>query len=129
MFLQFAPQGAVLPVFSLHLEELGFTRLEIGWASATQALAALVAPLVAGQVADRWFPAQNCLVVCALLAGVVLWVLATLTSPLAVFGASLAFWLLMGPASTLGTALIFAHLPSPERNFGSVRLWGTLGWV
>src|SRR4051794_29801539 len=103
MFLQYAPQGAVLPVFSLHLAELGFSPLVIGWVCSTQAFAALVAPLVAGQVADRWFAAQHCLVVCAVLAGVVLWVLAGLTSPLAVGTASLLFWLLMAPVNTLGT--------------------------
>src|SRR5205823_5554442 len=32
-------------------------------------------------------------------------------------------------ASTLGTALSFAHLPQPERDFGRVRLCGTVGWV
>src|SRR5262249_7459367 len=61
--------------------------------------------------------------------GVLLWVLGGLTDPLAVFLATLAFWLTMGPASTLATALSFAHLPAPEHDFGRVRLCGTLGWV
>jgi MFS family permease len=129
MFLQYAPQGAFVPLFSLRLQELGFTHVEIGWACATQALAALVAPLVAGQVADRWFPAQRCLAVCAVLAGLILWLLAGLTSWPAVFAASLAFWLVMGPVNTLGTALSFAHLVDPARDFGGVRLWGTIGWA
>jgi MFS family permease len=129
MFLQYAPQGAVVPLFSLRLQELGFSPLEIGWASATQALAALIAPLVAGQVADRWWPAERCLAACALTAGGLLWILAGLTRPPDVFAVSLAFWLVMGPASTLGTALSFTHLPQPERDFGRVRLWGTIGWV
>src|ERR1700719_2036934 len=124
MFLQYAPHGAFVPLFSLRLQELGFSPVEIGWACATQALAALIAPLVAGQVADRWFPAQRCLAVCAVLAGMILWLLTALTSWPAVFAASLAFWLVMGPANTLGTALSFAHLADPARDFGGVRLWG-----
>jgi hypothetical protein len=63
------------------------------------------------------------------LAGAILWVLAELTTPLAIFFASLAFWLMMGPAISLGTSLSFAHLPSAENDFGRVRLWGTVGWV
>jgi hypothetical protein len=101
----------------------------LAWACATQSLAALVGPLVAGQVADRWFPAERCLAVTALAGGGLLWVLAELTTPPAVFAASLAFWLLMVPTLTLGTTLTFAHLSEPARDFGGVRLWGTVGWV
>src|SRR5262249_12650713 len=66
---------------------------------------------------------------CALLSGGLLWFLAGLTSPWAVFGISLAFWLVMGPVFTLGTALSFTHLAHPEREYGPVRMWGTVGWV
>lgn len=129
MFLYYAVQGAFVPLFSLRLQELGLTPMQMGWACATQALAALVAPLVAGQIADRWFPAERCLAICALLAGTLLWILAGLASSMAIFLASLALWLVLGPASTLSAALSFAHLPYRGRHFGQVRLWGTIGWV
>jgi MFS family permease len=128
MFLQYAPQGAFVPLFSLRLQELGFSPVEIGGVCATQALAAFAA-LAAGQLADRWFPAQRCLAVCALLAGTLLWILAGLTGFASVLTASLVLWLMLGPVNTLGTSLTFAHLPAPERDFGRVRLWGTVGWV
>jgi MFS family permease len=129
MFLYYSIQGAFIPLFSLRLQELGLTPLEMGWACATQALAALVAPLAAGQLADRWFPAERCLAVCALLSGILLWILAGLTGAMAIFTASLALWLVLGPASTLTAALCFAHLPHEGRHFGQIRLWGTIGWV
>jgi MFS family permease len=129
MFLLYGVPGAWCPLFSLRLEELGFTPLETGWAFTTQALASLVAPLAAGQVADRWWPAERCLSFCALAAGALLWLLAELTSPAAVFATALAFWLAMVPVLTLGVSLSFSHLPSPERDFGGVRVWGTVGWV
>jgi MFS family permease len=129
MFLYYAVQGAFVPLFSLRLQELGLAPLEMGWACATQALAALVAPLVAGQIADRWFPAERCLAICALLSATILWILADLTSGPTIFTASLLLWLLLGPASTLSTALSFAHLPHEGRQFGHIRLWGTIGWV
>src|SRR5229473_2583108 len=129
MFLYYAIQGAFVPLFSLRLQELGLAPLEMGWACATQALAAIVAPLVAGQIADRWFPAERCLAICAFLSGTLLWVLADLTSASAIFIASLALWLVLGPASTLSTALSFAHLSQQGRHFGQIRLWGTIGWV
>ena len=129
IFLLYSPAGAILPLLSRHLEKLGFTPLEIGWVCATQALAVLVGPLAAGQLADRWWPAERCLAVCGLLSGGLLWVMVGLTDPWPMFAAGLAFWLFMGPAITLGTGLTFTHLRYPERHFGSVPLWGTVGWI
>jgi sugar phosphate permease len=79
-------------------------------ACSTQAIAAVVAPLFAGQVADRWFPAERCVTVLTVVAAGLLWLLSTLTSPAAVIVATQAFWLVMVPSLTLGTALAFAHL-------------------
>lgn len=129
MFLQYAPAGAVLPIFSLHLRKLDFTPVEIAETCATQAIATLAAPLFAGQVADRWFPAERCLAVCAFVSGLMLLLLANLTAPVPVFWVSLAFWLAMAPSLTLGTSLSFAHLERPAQDFGRVRAWGTIGWV
>src|SRR5262249_27491506 len=121
--------GAVLPLFSVRLEALHFTHLQTAYCCATQAVGAVVAPLLAGHLADRWFPAERCVAVCAFLAGAALWTLAGLTEPVAVFVAALAFWLAAAPMISLGTALCFAHLARPERQFGPIRLWGTVGWM
>jgi MFS family permease len=129
MFLNYAVQGAFLPVFSVRLQDLGFSPLEIGWICATPALAGLLAPLLAGQLADRCFPAQRCLAFCSLASGVLLWTLSGLVHSANVFLTSLALWAVLGPANTLAAALSFAHLPHPERDFGRIRLWGTIGWV
>ncbi len=129
MFLQFAVPGTLAPVFSLWLKELHFTPEQIGWMWTAQSLAALGAPMLAGQIADRWFPAERCLAVCACIAGVTLWIMAGLTTPVAIFVCSLTFWLVIVLATTLGSGLCFAHLPSPDRDFGPARMWGTVGWA
>src|SRR5579859_1545861 len=129
MFLLYAPLGALLPLFTLRLEQLAFTPIEMGWCCATQSLAALITPIAAGQVADRWWSAERCLSLCSLVASLFLWLIAELTTPLGVFAAALAFWMAMSPAVTLGTSLCFAHLPPPGSAYGRVRLWGTIGWV
>jgi MFS family permease len=128
-FLIYAAPGAVVPIFSLRLKELGFSPLMIGLCSCTQAIGSLIAPLLAGQIADRWVPAQRCITVLAMVEALLLWVLGGLTQPWAVFGVSLVWWLALSPALTLSTALCFAHLPRPGQQFGRVRLWGTIGWV
>jgi MFS family permease len=129
MFLQYAPAGALVPFMTLRLRELGFTPMEMAWACATQALGSVAGPVMAGQVADRWWPTERVLAVCAFVAGSLLWFLAGLTSPLAVFIVSLAVWLLIAPIISLGASLSFAHLEVPARDYGGVRLWGTVGWI
>jgi predicted MFS family arabinose efflux permease len=129
MFLQYAVPGAWVPLFSLRLTELAFTPAEIGWAGATYALAALATPFLAGQLADRWFAAQRCLACFSLTAGCLLWLLAGLSEPAAVFWTSLAVWLCVVPAITLTISVCFAHLPDAALSYGSVRLWGTVGWA
>jgi MFS family permease len=129
MFLMFAVIGAWVPLFSVRLDQLGFTPLEIALASATGAMAYLTAPVAAGQVADRWFAAERCLAVGGLVGGGLLWLLAELHDPTAVFWTCLAFWSIMVPVITIGNALTFSHLDDPTRRFGTIRLWGTVGWV
>ncbi len=129
MFLQYAIIGAWSPVFPLILQELRFTPAELARACATAALRALLAPLPWGQIADRWVPAERCISFCAFVSGVLLWILATLTAPWSIFVVSLGLWFFLIPVTSLGTALSFRHLVYPERHFGPVRMWGTLGWV
>src|SRR5262245_33247025 len=101
MFLQYAVPGAWVPVFSLRLTELSLTPVQIGWAGATCPLPALAPPFLAGRVADRWFPAERCLACFATAGGVLLWLLAGLTDPAAIFWTCLAVWLVLVPAVTL----------------------------
>src|SRR5947208_3185356 len=86
MFLLYAPGGAVLPLFSLRLrDDLHFLPMEMGWTFAAQPLAALLAPLLAGQIADRWFACDRCVAVCAFASGGAVWLLADVHTFPAVF--------------------------------------------
>jgi MFS family permease len=129
MFLMYAVPGAWWPVFSLRLNELHFGPVEMAWAFASSALGAILASLVAGQVADRWVPTERCIALCAIASGVLLLVLAEATSPVAVCLLCVSVWLMIVPTLTLGVTLSMAHLHSPEHQFGPVRMWGTVGWV
>jgi MFS family permease len=132
MFLQYAAPGAFLPLYSVYLQKLGYDPFTVGCFCATQGFAAVLCPLLAGQVADRWFPAERCLAVCSFFAGAVMWLVAGMTAATpawALFAATLAYWLLSVPILVLGTAVCFAHLKDPAREYGRVRLWGTVGWM
>ena len=58
MFMQFAIWGVWLPVLGNHLKNLEFKDSEVGALYATGALATMISPLIAGQIADRYFATQ-----------------------------------------------------------------------
>lgn len=118
MFLMFASIGCWVPLFPVRLEEIDFTPEQIALASSMMALAYLAAPLGAGQFADRWIPAEHCIAGGGVIAGVLLLILADLEEPAAVTWTCLAFWLVMVPVLTVGSALTFSHTIDPARHFG-----------
>jgi MFS family permease len=129
MFIAFAIMGAWLPVFSRHLQSLRFAPDAMAWASASNAIGAMIAPLIWGQIADRWLSPPRCISLCALATGVLLLVLAGLTDAASVIAASIAVWFFLIPVLGLTGAYIFRQLEHPEREYGHIRLWGTIGWA
>ena len=60
MFLQYAIWGAWAPVLSSYLlNDLGFSGSQVGWIYALLPLATIIAPIVGGQVADRYFASEK----------------------------------------------------------------------
>ncbi|MBI5361616.1 MAG: MFS transporter [Planctomycetes bacterium] len=130
MFLQYAIWGAWLPIlFPFLAGHRHFTNDQIGWMFAVGALGAIVAPFIAGQVADRWFATQKFLGVLHLGGAVLMWQLASLTTFESFLWFSLAYSLLYCPTMPLTNSLAFHHLPDANAQFGKVRLWGTIGWI
>ncbi|MBI2807140.1 MAG: MFS transporter [Planctomycetes bacterium] len=129
IFLGFAILGAWVPVFSLHLANLNFSAEATAWASSTNALGAMVAPLIWGQIADRWLASERCISLCALASGALMWFLASLDEPAAVISVSLLLWFFLIPVLSLTGPFIFRQLDHPERQYGGIRLWGTIGWM
>jgi predicted MFS family arabinose efflux permease len=129
MALQWAVPGSLVPLYSLRLSRLCFDEMTVGACCATQAVASVVSSLVAGQVADRWVSAEKAMFACACAAGACLWLLADAQQPATVFVLTLVFWLVTGPMILLGTTVALAQLSQPQRQFGPIRTWGTVGWM
>lgn len=130
MFLQYAIWGAWLPLFYRFLDEHhGFESDQIGILLAIAATGALIAPFVAGQIADRWFSTEKFLGISHLLGAVLVWQLGEVKAygEFIVFG--LLYSLLYAPTLPLTNSLAFHHLPDRDRDFGKVRVWGTIGWI
>ncbi len=129
MFLAFMVMGAWMPVFTLFLKNLGFTPDQTAWASATNAIGSMLAPLLWGQIADRWLAKERCISLCALMCGILLWVLADVRDPTVMIVGCIALWFFLIPVIGLSGAFIFRQLEHPERDYGKIRLWGTIGWM
>jgi len=130
MFLQYAIWGAWLPILWPFLAvHRGFDESRIASMFAVGAVGALLAPFVAGQIADRFFATEKFLGASHLLGAILVWQLASLESYGAFLLFSLAYSILYAPTLALTNSLAFHHLEDRDRQFGRVRLWGTVGWI
>lgn len=130
MFLQYAIWGAWLPLLWPFLNgHRGFNPGQIGDMFAVGAVGALVAPFVAGQIADRLFATEKFLGISHILGGIVVFVLASTEGYWAFLGLSLLYSLIYSPTLSLTNSISFHHLPDRDRDFGKVRVWGTVGWI
>lgn len=130
MFLQYAIWGSWEPPLSGYLTEtLKFSGWGLSLIYVALPLMNLLAPITAGQVADRLLPAQRALGIFQLLGGVVMFVLAFQRDlvPMTVF--MLVYALLYAPTLALTNSIAFHHLRDPQREFGPIRVWGTIGWI
>lgn len=130
MFLQYAIWGTWLPILWPFLAvHRGFDESQIATMFAVGAIGALLAPFVAGQIADRFFATEKFLGASHLLGAVLVWQLASLESYGAFLLFSLAYSILYAPTLALTNSLAFHHLEDRDAQFGRVRLWGTVGWI
>ncbi|MHC4964170.1 MAG: MFS transporter [Planctomycetota bacterium] len=130
MFLQYGIWGAWLPLLWPFLHgHRGFEPGQIGDMFAVGAVGALVAPFIAGQIADRYFSTEKYLGLSHILGGVLVWQLAWMESYWSFLAFSLLYSLIYAPTLSLTNSLSFHHLPDRDRDFGRVRVWGTVGWI
>jgi len=130
MFLEFAIWGAWAPILASHLiNNLKFSGKQIGWIYATLWLACIVSPFVGSQIADRWMPTEYFLAMAHLFGGLILLIAAKKKKFASLFGLMLLYSLLYAPTLALVNSLMFTHLTNPDKQAGSIRVWGTIGWI
>lgn len=130
MFLQYAIWGAWLPLlFPFFNEYRGLSGTTIAYIIGVGAVGALVAPFIAGQIADRYFNTERFLAVAHLLGAIVIWVMARSPDVKSLAILSFIYAMLYTPTMALTNALAFHHLPDRDRDFGKVRVMGTIGWI
>jgi nucleoside transporter len=130
MFLQYAIWGAWAPVLSSYLlNDLGFSGGQVGWIYALLPLATIVAPVVGGQVADRWLASEKVIALLQLGGGALLLAASRITDFDALAVLMLVYCLLYAPTLALTNSVAMINLSDSEKEFGAIRVWGTLGWI
>jgi MFS family permease len=144
MFLELAIWGAWLSQLSLYLQNyLGFTSEQAGWIGNTFAIAAITAWLFGGQMADRYFEQSRFLSFSHLVGGLAMlgmvFVKQFWPAPPDAVNHQYLFWPIFGlmmvhcffyvPTLSLTNAIAFANLKDAQKDFGLIRLWGTIGWI
>ncbi|MCI0665342.1 MAG: MFS transporter [Acidobacteria bacterium] len=129
MFLQYSIWGAWYPVFSDYLDQLGYSGTQTGWIYSLLNLACMLAPFTAGQLADRYFATEKLLGVLHLIGGVVFLFAATVTDFSKLWPLMLGWAIVYAPTLALTNSLCFHHMPEAEKQFGLIRVWGTIGWI
>ena len=129
MFLEFFIWGAWLPLIFGYLPEIGFDDNQQFWVLGCFNFAAIVAMFFSTQFADRNFAAEKFVAFSHLIGGVSMLGLATTKN----FWAFLAFMavhcLFYVPTISITNSIAFANVRDPQKDFGLVRLWGTIGWI
>jgi len=129
MFLQFFIWGAWLPLIFGYLPSLGFTPIQQSWILNAFPIAAIVGMFFSNEFADRNFAAERVLAFSHLVGGLAILSLAWTRSYWPFFLLMLLHCLLYVPTLSITNSIAFASLKDPQREFGRVRLWGTIGWI
>lgn len=150
MILEIAIWGAWLPLIFGYLPSLGFTDGQQSWILNAFAIGAIVAMFFSNQFADRKFAAEKFMSFSHLIGGLAMLGLfflkhdaavdadqlkamsaGTVGNPLFVpfFGLMLLHCLFYVPTLSIANTIAFSHLSDAKKDFGIVRMGGTLGWI
>ena len=129
MVLEFFIWGAWLPLIFGYLPSLGFTPVQQAWILNAFPFAAIVGMFFSNQFADRHFAAEKFLAFSHLVGGLAILGLGFTRQFWPFFVLMLVHCLLYVPTISIANSIAFAHMKDPQKEFGLVRMGGTIGWI
>jgi MFS family permease len=129
MVLQFFIWGAWLPLIFGYLPSLGFTPGQQALVLNAFPVASIIGMFFSNQWADRNFAPEKVLVFSHLLGGLAILACGFTRDFLPFFIFMLVHCLLYVPTLSIVNSIAFANMTNPDKEFGIVRMGGTIGWI
>jgi len=129
MVLELFIWGAWLPLIWPYMTGLGFTGGQQAWVGSAFAVASVLAIFFSNQFADRNFASERFLAFSHLIGGLAMLGLFFTKSFIPFFTLMLIHSIFYVPTLSVANSLAFANLKNPQKEFGPVRMGGTVGWI
>ncbi|MBH53766.1 MAG: MFS transporter [Opitutaceae bacterium] len=129
MLLEIAIWGAWQPKIFAYMGMLGYTSWQMSLVGAVFGIASIAGIFFSNQFADRNFSAERFLAFSHLVGGIALIAASFVTNFWGFFALFLIYGLLYVPTISVTNSLAFANLQDPAKDFGIVRMGGTVGWI
>jgi nucleoside transporter len=129
MVLQLFIWGAWLPLIWPYMSEIGFSGSQQAWVGSAFAIASVLAIFFSNQFADRNFASERFLAFSHLVGGLAMLGLFFTRSFPVFFTLMLVHSIFYVPTLSVANSLAFANLENPQKEFGPVRMGGTIGWM
>jgi MFS family permease len=130
MFLEYVIYGAWLPLLGLYTADyLRFSEDQVGWVFNAFAIASITGMFFGGQLVDRYFAQEKFLAFSHLVGGLAMLGLAYQTRFWPFFALMLLHCIFYVPTMSVTNAIAFANIKDAQKDFGFIRVWGTIGWI
>jgi nucleoside transporter len=130
MFIEFFIWGAWFVTLGTFLfNNLGASGSQSASVFSTQSWGAIIAPFIIGLIADRYFNAEKILGVLHLVGAVLMYQMYNAPDISVFYPYVLAYMILFMPTLALVNSISFNQMNDPEKEFSSIRVWGTIGWI
>lgn len=130
MFLEFFIWGAWFVTLGTFLgNNLSATGAQSASVFSTQSWGAIIAPFIIGLIADRFFNAEKILGVLHIIGAFLMYQMYNATDISVFYPYVLAYMILFMPTLALVNSVSFNQMKDPEKEFSTIRVFGTLGWI
>jgi nucleoside transporter len=131
MVLEFFIWGAWLPLIWGYMgkDGLNFTDAQITWVGSAFAISSILGIFFSNQFADRNFAAEKFMSFSHLVGGMAILGMYWAKDFPTFFGLMLVHSMLYVPTISVSNSIAFTHLKDAQKEFGLVRMGGTIGWM
>lgn len=130
MFLNFFIWGGWFVTLGTFLNNnLHASGTETASVFSTQSWGAIIAPFIIGMIADRYFNAEKILGVLHLAGAVLMYQMYNAAEMSSFYPYVLTYMIVYMPTLALVNSVAFRQMDNPEKDFSSIRVFGTLGWI